>query len=205
MAGIPSPSPSISAGPSTFAGLPPRLSTRAGRPPESPIPFAGNTCQPPPSSTPFNGDNNVKQSLGRLLNGRNRYRDVDDLAVARRTEKTGRIRRSTQLEVSQGEAPPKANIRLLDAGPSQQETMALERNQDRIDKADNCDRATLLSKYLPPSAELFLPPPVEGPEDLFCSPPEFLARLTEVANMKVPTPKASLVEFATDKASLENN
>jgi hypothetical protein len=83
--------------------------------------------------------------------------------------------------------------------------MALERNRDRVDKADNRDRATLLSKYLPTSADLFLPPPVEGPEDFFRPPPEFLARLTEVASMKVPTPKAPLVEFAMDNASLEKN
>jgi hypothetical protein len=67
------------------------------------------------------------------------------------------------------------------------------------------DQPILLSKYLPSSAELFLPPPVEGPEEFFRPPPEFLARLTEVASMKVPTPKASLVEFATDNASLEKN
>jgi hypothetical protein len=139
--------------------------------------------------------------LGRLSDGRNG--ENDDLAVACHTKKTGKRRRSIRLEVSQGEAPPTPNIRLLDAGPPQQETMALERNRNRVNKADDRDRATLLSKYLPPSAELFLPSPVEGQEDFFRPPPEFLARLTEVASMKVPTPKAPLVEFATDDASLE--
>jgi hypothetical protein len=96
-------------------------------------------------------------------------------------------------------------IRSLDAGPSRQEMMAIKRNQNRIDEANKCNRATLLSKYLPSSTKLFLHPPVEGPEEFFRPLPEFHTHLKEVADATVTVPKAPLVEFVTDWTSLEKN
>jgi hypothetical protein len=136
-------------------------------------------------------------------------RHDEDSAVARRMRNERKRRKRPDplnLENDLREASTKGqNVRPLDAGPSRQETIAIDRNQNRIEKADERDRATLLSKYLPSSAALFLPPPVEGPEDSFRPPPDFHRRLREVAQAQVPTPKAPNVQFATDASSLEQN
>jgi hypothetical protein len=138
----------------------------------------------------------MKQSTGKQSD-----RNDEDSAVARRMRNERKRRKLTDpLNSTKGQ-----NVRPLDAGPSRQESIAIDRNRDRIEKADERDRATLLSKYLPSSAELFLPPPVEGPEDSFQPPPEFHTHLREVAQAPVPTPKAPNVQFSTDKPSLERN
>jgi hypothetical protein len=114
----------------------------------------------------------MKQSMGKQSD-----RNDEDSAVARRMRNERKRRKlpdPLDLDNNQGKDSTKGqNVRPLDAGPSRQELIAIDRNRDRIEKADERNQATLLSKYLPSSAELFLPPPVKGPEDSFQPPPEF--------------------------------
>jgi hypothetical protein len=87
-------------------------------------------------------------------------------------------------------------------GPSGgQELLIIKCNQDHFDKANKHTQATLLSQYLPSSAELFLPPPIKGlGEDFFHPPPKFYTCLKEVVSSYVPVPNAPHVEFGMDKA-----
>jgi hypothetical protein len=131
-------------------------------------------------------------------------RKDENSAVARRMRKDRKRVDSKPDQMKDRTQTEGPKIRFIDAGPSQQETMVIKRNRDRIDKADNRDRATL-SKYLPSCAQLFLYPPVEGPKDSFRPTPEFYTRLKEVADSQVTVPTAPLVGFAMDQVSLEKN
>jgi hypothetical protein len=95
-----------------------------------------------------------------------------------------------------------------DLRPEGEETenvrVAEQRNRERVELSNAADQR-LISKYLPISADAFLPNRIPGPDDAF-TPPEWLIQaIKSVANANTPAPKAPPVRFELSEEAVRFN
>jgi hypothetical protein len=116
----------------------------------------------------------------------------------------------------------RASLSIMDASPiliesdsdddhisSARERRAQSRNDDRVKSRDTDDKSTLCKlppfERLPKEPTLYTGGPVEGPDDVFIPPPDFLQSLKQVHHTEVPAPKPPPVMFRTDDEALAHN
>jgi hypothetical protein len=87
---------------------------------------------------------------------------------------------------------------------TEKERVAVKRNRDRVEKANATDHK-LTSKYLPKTADEFLPNKIPGPDDTF-TPPDWLMEAIEIVfKAKEPVPKAPPVRFDLSEEAIRFN
>jgi hypothetical protein len=90
---------------------------------------------------------------------------------------------------------------------SKTEKIAIRRNQERLKRANAIDQK-LLSKYLPASANDFLPNTIPGPDDNFTPPAWLMKAIKEVIQSKkneTPIPGAPPVHFELSEEAIQKN
>ena len=91
-----------------------------------------------------------------------------------------------------------------DTEPSKSEKIAIRRNRERVERADAIDQK-LLSKYLPETANDFLPNTIPGPDDNFTPPAWLMIAIKEVLQSETPIPRAPPVHFELSEEAIQKN
>ena len=95
-------------------------------------------------------------------------------------------------------------IGIAPSDETRRERLAAERNEKRVDRANDAD-SSLLGKYLSCSIDDFLPEVLVGPDDFAVPPKSFIDAVAEVASSPVPTPNKPPVEFSTSAEAVLRN
>jgi hypothetical protein len=95
-------------------------------------------------------------------------------------------------------------LTLANAEPSKKEKIATGRNRERVERADTIDQE-LLSKYLPATANDFLPTTIPGPDDSFIPPAWLMTAIKDVLRSSSPVPKAPPVHFDLSDDAVRKN
>jgi hypothetical protein len=88
--------------------------------------------------------------------------------------------------------------------PSKTKKIAIQQNRERVERADAIDQQ-LLSKYLPATADEFLPETIPGPDDAFTPPAWLMLAIEEVMLSKMPIPGAPPVQFELSEEAIRRN
>jgi hypothetical protein len=75
----------------------------------------------------------------------------------------------TADDIQAGSDQDKPPLTPANAEPSKKEKIAIRRNRERVERANAIDQK-LLSKYLPATANDFLPTTIPGPDNAFIPP-----------------------------------
>jgi hypothetical protein len=88
--------------------------------------------------------------------------------------------------------------------PLKAEKIAIRRNQERVKRANAIDQK-LLSKYLPSTANDFLPNMIPGPDNNSTPPAWLMIAIKEVIQSETPIPGAPPVHFELSEEAIQKN